>query len=296
MIDKIAKEDHKAPETDDNMKEWILKAAQTYEVYRSLFNIHNSFYTSHKPNARRSFQDDEEVHINEQHAQARLELLILQKEVSECSKKRDGDKIDKLKKNIAEKKQIIQQFESDWDYDKREAESVFVDKKRKWDEESRERFKAEQIARKSEQELKVETNSIGSDPANEDNEDGLIGLFGDQAEDDTSSTTFVSKNLNIIDVSPRNSFNQKWSGLYPKKMLNEHCRSIDTQSTQTYAVTSPATNLFHASVKIRMKKTETLFSMEDNSVVSSKADAQEYVAVSQKNPLFCQIHYIQYSD
>jgi hypothetical protein len=187
-----------------------------------------------------------------------------------------------LKKNIAAKKQIIQQFESDWDYDKREAESSFVDKKRKWDEESREKFIAEQMARQKEQESNVKTDVIEGEPANEDNEDGLFGLFGDQAEDDTSSTTFVSKNLNIIDVSPRGSFGHKWSGLYPKKMLNDHCRSIDTQSTQTYTVTSRATNLFHASVKIRIKKTETLFSMEADSVVSSKVDAQEYVAVSKK--------------
>lgn len=187
-----------------------------------------------------------------------------------------------MKKDIAAKKQTIQQFESDWDYNKREAESSFADKKRKWEEESREKFIAEQMARQKEQESKVETDVIEGEPGNEDNEDGLFGLFGDQAEDDTSSTTLVSKNLNIIDVSPRSSFSHKWSGLYPKKMLNEHCRSIDTQSTQTYAVTSPATNLFHASVKIRIKKTETLFSMEADSVVPSKADAQEYVAVSQK--------------
>ncbi|KAI9285596.1 P-loop containing nucleoside triphosphate hydrolase protein [Umbelopsis sp. AD052] len=252
-INKLTKDDSKEPESEDNMKEWILKAAQNYE-------------------------EDDEVNVNEQHAQARLELLILQKEVSECSKKRDGDKKGQLKKDIAVKKQAIQQLESDWDYDKKEAESVFVDKKHKWDEESREKFMAEKKVRQKKQESNIDTTITEDEPANEDNEDGLFGLFGDQAEDDTSAGSFVSKTLNIIDVSPRSSHGHKWTGLYPKKMLDEHLRNIDSQSTQTYTVVSPATKLFHASVKIRSKKTETVFSMEANSVVSSKADAQEYVA------------------
>ncbi|KAI8582556.1 hypothetical protein K450DRAFT_227732 [Umbelopsis ramanniana AG] len=252
-IDNITKNDKKEPESDGNMKEWILKAAQSYD-------------------------EDDEVHVNEQYAQARLELLILQKEVSECSKKRDGEKIDRLKKDIVVKKQALQQLESDWDYDKKQAESSFVDKKRKWDEECREKFIAKQKAHQKNQESYIDTNVTEDELANEDNEDGLLGLFGDQAEDDTSAGTVVSKTLNILDVSPRTSHGHKWSGLYPKQILNDHCRSIDTQSTQTYTVVSPATNLFHASVKIRLKKTETVFSMEANSVVSSKADAQEYVA------------------
>jgi hypothetical protein len=217
---------------------------------------------------------------------------MLQKEVSECSKKRDGEKKDKLKKDIAVKKQAIQQFESDWDYDKKQAETSFIDKKRKWDEKCREKFIAEQMARQKNRESSIDAGVTEDEPANEDNEGGLFGLFGDQAEDGTSSQTSVSNNLNILDVSPRSSYGQ-WSGLYPKKMLNDHCRSIDTQSTQTYTMTSPATNLFHASVKIRWKKSETLFSMEANSVVSSKADAQEYVAVSEKSS-YCSSYYYQY--
>jgi hypothetical protein len=48
ITDKITKDDNKKLDSDDNMKEWILKAAQNYEVF--LFQV--SYADPHFINAK----------------------------------------------------------------------------------------------------------------------------------------------------------------------------------------------------------------------------------------------------
>jgi len=238
---------------NDQMKEWILKAAQEYE------------------------DDGGEMSVNEQHAQARLDQIVLQKRLSQINKKKDTDTATKLKKEINAKKQMMEQLESDWEYTQKEADDIFIDKKRVWEEEYRVNYEHEQWMnwiKDQEEKENVEEKSPEIEP---ENDDGLFGLFEDQI-DYSAHSSHSSSTLNVIDVSPRSSIGHKWSGRYPKTLLGEHCRAVDSQSTQSYTVTSPAINLYHASVKIRWRDREQVFSMEPNSVVQSKADAQEYVA------------------
>lgn len=223
--------------------------------------------------------------INQQHAHARLELMILQKDLSQINRKKEADKAGQLKKAVATKKHTIEQLESDWDYAGKEAEAIFTDLKRTWDEEVRlERESHQRTREEKEEEIQLVTNISTPEDDPQHDEEGFFGLFDDQMNDNGLISP-SSKVMNIIDVSPRSSQGHKWSGSYPKKLLNEHCRGIDTQSKQSYTITSPATNLFHASVKIKLNDKELVFSMEPGSVVQSKAESQEYVAVGGRGAL-----------
>lgn len=225
-------------------------------------------------------QDNEdESNINEQHAQARLELIALQKDVSQLNKKKEGDKIESIKKAISNKKQTVQQLETDWDYDKRVAEAIFLEKKQLWDEEQRIQLQNQRKMRQQREPAPAELPEADSAPvpAAEEEEDGLFGLFAEELSEATAAGQ-SSVQLTVIDTPPRNTI--RWTGLYPKQVLNEHCRNIDKQCKQSYTVTASASNLYSASVKIAWKNRDENISMEPGLVLKSKEDAQDYVAVS----------------
>jgi hypothetical protein len=207
-------------------------------------------------------------------------LISLQKNVSQLNKKKEGDKIESLKKDINNKKQTIQQLETDWDYDRREAETLFLEKERIWAEEQRAQLQNQRKVRQQKEQEPAEVLATDIPPtpgAEEEEEDGLFGLFAEETSEPATAGQ-SSVQLTVIDIPPRNTI--RWTGQYPKQVLNEHCRSIDKQCKQSYTVTAVASNTYSAVVKIAWKNRNETISMEPGIVVKSKEDAQEYVAVS----------------
>lgn len=199
--------------------------------------------------------------------------------MSQLNKKKEGGKIESIKKAISNKKQVVQQLETDWDYDKRAAETIFLEKKRLWDEEQRIQLQNQRKMRQQKEQVPVEVPKASTSPvpAVEEEDGGLFGLFAEEPSE-ASTAEQTSVQLTVIETPPRNTI--RWTGVYPKQALNEHCRNIDKQCKQNYTVTTAASNLYSASIKITWKNRDETISMEPGLVLKSKEDAQEYIAVS----------------
>lgn len=259
-------------------------------------------------------QDDEDdLDINEQYANTKIQLTDLEKLLPNTNNNDDDGKkkkkkksvagseihkqpivltdaqLEKTRKDVKKLKDKLASLEADWDFDKRAAQDIYAEKVKVIAEKERQeqREAQAQLKKKQQEEAEALATKEPSDKVDgdndEDEEGGLFGglMMGEEEEADimanTTSLTSTSVNWHIVDLSVPKSY----VGRYPKDIMLDHCNK-QKLGRISYNATNEGSDIWRATIKIA-KEGHSLslkYELPEATGASSKQDAIQLTAVS----------------
>ncbi|KAK4518444.1 uncharacterized protein ATC70_008662 [Mucor velutinosus] len=280
----VEKKFNKQEEDDHAMRSRILQAAQQY------------------------MDEEEDLDINEQYANTKLQLADLEKLLPNTNKDDDSKKkkkkksaadsdaqkqpivltdaqLEKTRKDIKKLKDKLASLEADWDFDKKAAQELYTEKVMAVAEKNRQEKIEAQAQLKKKQQEEAEASSAATEEASEkvddDDEGGLFGglMLGEEEEAaimaTTTTPTTASTNWNIVDLSVSKSY----VGRYPKDIMLDHCNKQKLGKI-SYNATNEGSGIWRATVKIAKDGYNLLLKYElpEATGASSKQDAIQLIA------------------
>ncbi|KAL0141621.1 P-loop containing nucleoside triphosphate hydrolase protein [Mucor lusitanicus] len=289
----VEKKFNKQEEDNDVMRSRILQAAQQY------------------------MEDEDDLDINEQYANTKLQLTDLENLLPNTNNNDDDDskkkkkkkaaadtathkpaialtdaQLEKTRKDIKKLKDRLASLEADWDFDKKAAQELYVEKVKVIAEKKRQEQKEAQVLLKKKQQEEAEAAAEAEatkkasekvdEDEDEDDEGGLFGglMMGEEEEaaimaTTTTPTTTASVNWNIVDLSVPKSY----VGRYPKDIMLDHCNK-QKLGRISYNATNEGSGIWRATIKIAKEgyNLSLKYELPEATGASSKQDAIQLIA------------------
>lgn len=195
-------------------------------------------------------------------------------------------------------KDRLASLEADWDFDKKAAQELYVEKVKVIAEKKRQEQKEAQVLLKKKQQEEAEAAAEAEatkkasekvdEDEDEDDEGGLFGglMMGEEEEaaimaTTTTPTTTASVNWNIVDLSVPKSY----VGRYPKDIMLDHCNK-QKLGRISYNATNEGSGIWRATIKIAKEgyNLSLKYELPEATGASSKQDAIQLIAVSIQAP------------
>lgn len=180
----------------------------------------------------------------------------------------------KLNRDIKKLKDKLYSLEADWDFDKKKAEELYLERIRLIVEEKRQKV-VEENSREKEPVEKVQEIQVDDD----DDEGGMFGglLMEDESESTVVSAPTESIQWNIVDLTTSKS----WIGKYPKNLIQDYCTKQNL-GKQKFSVSNVGAGIWRASLNISKVENniDTLhFDLPENMGADNRHDAEQLVAL-----------------
>ncbi|KAI8635931.1 P-loop containing nucleoside triphosphate hydrolase protein [Parasitella parasitica] len=259
--------------------------------------------------AEQYMNDEEDLNVNEQYANTKLQLADLEKLLAsnnhndstsnkqKKNKKKESDnpivltvaQIAKTRKDVRHIKDKLASLEVDWDFDKKIAQNIYIEKlglvaekKRKEQQEALEQMIKKQQKEAEERAISTELEEKAEDEEDEEDEEG--GLFGGMLMDEekeaaimanTTACTTAITSWNIVDLSVPKSY----VGRYPKDIMLEHCNK-QKLGTLSYNATKEGSGIWRATLKIATEgyNLSMQYELPVGVAAESKQDAIQLIA------------------
>lgn len=237
--------------------------------------------------AAQQYMEEEDEDINEKYAAAKVQLTELEKllpsNANKKSKKKSkespvivltDEELIKLNKDMKKLKDKLYSLEADWDFDKKKAEELYLERIRLISEEKRQKA-VEEKSREKEPTETVEDVEVDND----DEEGGMFGglLMEDESESTVVSTPTESAQWKIVDLKTSKS----WMGKYPKNLVQDYC-TRQNLGKQKFSASNVGAGIWRATLNIHKVENNIdalHFDLPENIGAENRHDAEQLVAL-----------------